>query len=238
VGGLFYQLGRLAGPKIRKAKWVLRSLTGTEAEAIQAEFEVGRDMATEVARELEVDDDAEVRRWLDDIAARLAARVKNRQRRFTIGAVRAPQANAFALPGGFIWITRSLVELCAWDAHEVAFVLGHEMGHVIRKHAMERLMTNSLVNTAMRAVPAAGLMRSQLGGLVLNLLEKGYSQDQELDADDIGVRLARAAGFDPAAAIRLMARLADRSRQSGGLDIYFSSHPPFETRVRQVQKYI
>jgi predicted Zn-dependent protease len=237
VGGLFYQLGRLAGPKLRKAKWVFRSLTGSEAEAIQAEFEVGRDMAAEVARELELEADPEVRRWLDDIGSRLAARVRNRQRRFAFQAVRAAEPNAFAMPGGFIWITRSLLELCAWDAHEVAFVLGHEIGHVIRKHAMERLMTSSLVNTAMRAVPAAGLVRSQIGGVVLNLLEKGYSQDQELDADDIGVRLARAAGFDPAAAIRLMARLANRSPQVGGLDAYFASHPPFETRVRKIQKY-
>ena len=207
MGGFFRELGKLAGPKFRKAKWLFQSLTGTEADAIRAEFEMGRDLSQAFAQEMEVDSDPTVCRLLDELSGRLVSRVKNKQRRFAFHAVRAAEPNAFALPGGFIWVTRPLLELCGSNPDEVAFILGHEMGHVIRKHAIDRLMTSSVLNTALRAVPVGGFLRSQAGGILMGLLHQRYSQDQELDADQLGVRLARSAGFDAAAAIRLLDRL-------------------------------
>ena len=76
MAGFLYQLGKLFGPKLRKAKWVLRSLTGTEAEAIQAELEVGRDLAQAVAREMELEQDPDVSRLLSEVGGRLAGRVE------------------------------------------------------------------------------------------------------------------------------------------------------------------
>jgi predicted Zn-dependent protease len=236
VAGFFYQLGKMAGPKVRKAKWILRSLTGTEAEAIQAEYEVGRDLAKALAVEMQGVNDPHIAQLLDELGSRLSSRVKNRQRRFEFRAVESPHANAFALPGGFICVTRSLLELCEFDPHELAFILGHEMSHVIRKHAMDRLMTNSILDTAIRAAPVGGLFRSQIGGILRNLLEQSYSQDQELDADELGVRLAHSAGFDVTAAVRLMTRLKQTSGSAPGLSEYFSSHPPFDLRIKRIER--
>lgn len=238
MAGFFYQLGKLAGPKVRKANWFFRSLTGTEAEAIQAEFQVGRDLAQAIAQEMEVDPDPCVAQLLQEVGTRLAGRVKNRHRSFTFQSLQASEANAFALPGGFIWVTRALVELCERNPDDIAFILGHEMAHVIRRHAMDRMMTNSVLNAAIRAVPVGGLVRSQLGGMLRQMLEQRYSQDQELDADQLGVRLARAAGFRADAAIELLDRLKRRSGESPGIGEYFSSHPPFDLRIARVRHFL
>jgi predicted Zn-dependent protease len=238
VPGFFYQLGKMTGPKVRKAKWILRSLTGTEAEAIQAEYEVGRDLAKALAIEWQPANDPRVSQLLDHIGSRLSSRVANRHRKFAFYAVRSPHANAFALPGGFIWVTESLVELCGFNRDEVAFILGHEMGHVIRRHAMERLMTSSILDAAIRTAPVGGLFRSPIGGVLRNLLEQSYSQDQELDADRLGVRLARSAAFDPAAAARLLARLKHAPSEVPGLSEYFSSHPPLDVRIRHINRAV
>jgi predicted Zn-dependent protease len=238
MAGFFYQLGRLAGPKIRKANWFFRSLTGTEAEAIAAEFQVGRDLAQAIEREMELDPDPCVGQVLQEVGTRLAGRVKSRHRKFAFRSLQAADANAFALPGGFVSVTRPLVELCERNPDEVAFILGHEMAHVIRRHAMDRMMTSTVLNAAMRAVPVGGLVRSQLGGILRQLLEQRYSQDQELDADQLGVRLARAAGFRADAAIQLLERLKRRSGEAPGIGEYFSSHPPFDLRITRVRQFL
>jgi predicted Zn-dependent protease len=238
MGGFFYELGRLAGPSVRKAKWVLRSLTGTEAEAIQAEYEAGRDLAAALAREVEIDSDAELGQLLGELGNRLAGRVTNKQRRFQFAALRTADPNAFALPGGFVFVTRPLVELCNRDRAELAFILGHEMGHVIRKHAIDRMLANTVVSAAVRAAPVAGFVRSQIGQVVMQLLEQGYSQDQELDADVLGVRLARSAGFDGTAAVRMLTRLKQVCAQPPGPFAYFSSHPSFDVRIDNVNRFL
>lgn len=238
MAGFFYQLGKLAGPRFRKANWLFRSLTGTEADAIRAEFQVGRDLAHAVAQEMQLDPDPDIGQILREVGTRLAGRVKDRHRSFAFQSLQATESNAFALPGGFIWVTRPLVELCERNLDEVAFILGHEMAHVVRRHAMDRMMTNSVLDAAIRAVPVGGLVRSQLGGILRQLLTQRYSQDQELDADQLGARLARAAGFRPDAAIQLLDRLKRRSGEVPGIGEYFSSHPPFDLRIGRVRELL
>ncbi len=234
MAGFFFQLGKLAGPKVRKARWILRSLTGSESEAIQAEYEFGRDLHLAMKQETKTDFDPAMGRWLDEIGDRLRSCVKKRDRRFTFQIFKADEANAFALPGGFIWVTESLIQQCQGNADEIAFILGHEMGHVIRKHAMDRMMTSSMLDMALRAAPGGVLMRSQFGGVLRELLNKGYSQDQELDADSLGVRLCRSAGFEAQAAIQMLERLKNQAGDDTGINQYFSTHPPFELRIAKI----
>jgi predicted Zn-dependent protease len=239
MSGFFYNLGRLVGPQLRKANWVYHSLTGTEADAVRAEYAVGRDLAWAMAQQMEVERDPDVARFLDDLGARLAACVADRDRRFYFRAVRAPEVNAFALPGGFIFLTRSLLELCDWDCDETAFVMGHEMGHVLRQHAIERIMANSVLRTALSKFSLGkGLLGVPLTGLLTQLLNQGYSREQELDADLLGVRLAAAAGFDAGRATWLLARLATQASDPATLGSYFASHPPFGVRIQNVQRFL
>lgn len=236
---LFYQLGRKMGPKLRKARWLWTSATGTEAETIRLERGVGLDLAQEAKQQLQMDVEPRTRQTLDEIGSRLMARVANKLRTFQFEAFHCGEPNAFALPGGFIFIGRPILDLCGWNEHEIAFILGHEMGHVLKGHAIDRIMTNSAVAAAARAP-----IRSPLGVWLRNVgvrfLETAYSRDNELEADKLGVRLAVAAGYDPQGAIRLLTRLSQLHQSPDPLTLgeYFSTHPTAEVRIQAIRRYL
>jgi predicted Zn-dependent protease len=235
-GGFFYSLGRLIGPKLRKATWIYQSLTGTEAESIEAEDAVGRDLARSILQQLPLDPDPAVRQSLAALGQQLAGCVR-RQRRFHFQAVQTPEINAFALPGGYVFVTRPLLELCAPDRDAQAFILGHEMGHVLRRHAIERIMAQTFFKGFISRLPiGGGLLRPQIAALLTMLLNQGYSQDQELEADATGVELVRAAGFAPEAARRVLATLSIRAAAEPLLGSYFASHPALEVRLAHLDR--
>jgi len=236
MSGLFYNLGRKIGPKVRKAKWVWQSISGSEADAIKVEHEVGQDLAREIRRQLELDQEPQAEQILSEVGRRLAARVANKSRTFSFETVKGAEPNAFALPGGFIFVTRSLMELCRWNQDEIAFILGHEMGHVIKGHAMARIISNSAIATASRAAPIRGVLAGWLRRVGVQFLESAYSQDLESEADKLGVRLVAAAGYDSHACVRLLSRLAKLSPPAGEFDLgtYFSSHPAFKIRIQNI----
>ncbi|MBE3096825.1 MAG: M48 family metallopeptidase [Planctomycetes bacterium] len=238
MGEFFREFGRLAGPKVRKAKWLLQSLTGTEADVLEAEYEMGRDLACEVRRQAGLDSDPRVRQLVEEIGPRLAARVTNKLRRFAFTVFGAAGPNAFALPGGFIFVTRPMLDLCERRPDEVAFILGHEMAHVMRGHALDRILGSSALAAATRAVPGRGLLVAWLRQVGVKFLESAHSRERELEADTLGVRLIDAAGYDPAAAARLLSRLAGYVRASGQHDSggYFASHPPFADRIQNAAR--
>lgn len=240
MSGLFYSLGRKVGPKVRKVKWFWQSIAGTQADAIKVEYEVGLDLANEVRCQLDLDKVPQTEKILNEAGTRLTACVVNRSRKFSFETIKGDEPNAFALPGGFIFVTRSLMELCQYNQNEVAFILAHEMGHVIRGHAMARIISNSAIATASRAAPIRGVLSGWLRKVGVQFLESAYSQDMESDADKLGVRLVAAAGYDPQACVQLLSRLAKLSKPAGQFDLgdYFSSHPPFDVRIRNINRLL
>ena len=173
AGSVFYELGRIAGVQVRKARWMWESVSGNEAEDIQAEHAVGRDMAAVVLEDTPRDSDRTTQALLDEIGGKLAAVVRNRLHRFQMTAIETDRPTAFALPGGFIFVARSLVELCHRNKDDIAFVLAHEMAHVIRRHAIERLLK------ARKVVVASGawsrVLTAPLGDLIPLDTERGYN---------------------------------------------------------------
>jgi len=128
MSGLFYSLGRKVGPKVRKVKWFWQSIAGTEADAIKVEYEVGQDLANEIRCQLDLDKEPRAEQILTEAGTRLTACVVNRFRKFSFETIKGDEPNAFALPGGFIFVTHALMELCQYNQDEVAFILAHEMG--------------------------------------------------------------------------------------------------------------
>ena len=220
-------LGGQSRKPFRQAKWMWSWFAGTEAEAIQAEYEYGRECARQFAAQFPGKASREKQEVVSAVGSRLADAVKDHSRKFHFSLVRANVSNAYALPGGFVFITEPLVDLCAQDPDELAFLLGHEMGHVIRGHARSQLTARTFLNAVTARLSGAGLMLRQL-------LNQGYSRDLELEADGEGARLAAAAGFDPRAAARALGRLARGASGDAGLAEYFSSHPPLAERVRKL----
>ncbi len=218
---------------MRKGKWLWQSLVGSESEAVAAEYEVGRDLAVEVARQVRVRTDGDAAVLVREVGSLLAARVANKKRKFTFAVLENPEPNAFALPGGFIYLTSGLIGLCQSDRDELAFVIGHEMAHVVRGHAIDRIVSDTAVGALSSTAAARGTLGVWIKRVGVQFLQSAYSQDREFEADRFGHRLVRAAGFDVGAPERLLRRLCDLDDQGrlGELTKYFSSHPPLGERA-------
>lgn len=245
MSGLFYNLGSRVGPQFRRAKWIWQSLTGSEADAIKVENDVGRDLAREVRRQLKPDHQPPFllsqentgEKILNKVGSHLSDCVANKLRSFSYETVEGPEPNAFALPGGFIFVTWPLIKLCEWSEDEIAFILGHEMAHVIRGHAMHRLISSYAISATARVAPGHGVLSAWLQKIGVQFLESAYSQELELEADRFGVRLAGAARYDERASMRLLTRLSNLNQPTGGglnLGSYFSSHPAYNDRINNI----
>lgn len=215
-------------------------MTGSEADAVKIENEVGRDLACEIRNQVKLDQEPNTKQIVNEAGLHLARCVANRFRTFSFEIVKGTKSNAFALPGGFIFITTPLVQLCGENRDELAFILGHEMAHVIRGHAMKRIISDSAINIASHAVPIRGQLSGWLRKVGIQFLENAYSQELESEADKLGVRLSDAAGYNPNASMQLLQRLAKNnlSESQSDLGSYFSSHPPFEARIRNINRML
>lgn len=149
--------------------------------------------------------------------------------------------NAFALPGGYVHLTRGLMAL-AKDEAEVAGVMAHEMGHVLEHHSSERMNRSTLAELLAMGVGAVlgSPEIAQVLGMGSNLYIASYSRGQETEADEVGVRLLQAAGYDPmamASFLETMNRysqyeaLKSGKKKSEGFDM-MASHPQTEDRVQ------
>ncbi|MGO4354420.1 M48 family metalloprotease [Rhizobium sp. RAF36] len=182
--------------------------------------------------------DAKTERLVARIAGALTAVSENPSQSYRITILNSPAINAFALPGGYLYVTRGLLAL-ANDASEVAAVLSHEMGHVTANHGIERQKREEAEVIASRVV--AEVLSSDIAGK--QALARGklrlaaFSRQQELQADVIGVRMLGEAGYDPYSAARFLDSMAAYSRfmsadpdADQSLD-FLSSHPNSAQRI-------
>jgi len=234
---VFYKLGKKVGPGFRKAKWIWETATNSPAEALKVEYEVGRDMAYDVRHRFGLASDPQTKRVLDEVGCRLADCVGSKLRTFRFESIKDCPVQAFCLPGGFVFVSQSLVQSCRSDKDEVAFVLGHEMAHVIRGHVMERMISNSAIAAASRAAAIRSALTASLRKFGIKLLQSAYSQSQELEADMLAVRLLTTAGYDPHGSIRFLSRMA-KSTDKPALGDYFNSHPQCEVRIEKISRFL
>ena len=146
--------------------------------------------------------------------------------------------NAFALPGGPIFITEGLLRLLKSEA-EVAAVLGHEIGHVIARHSAEHLakqqLTQGLVGAV--AVGSGDYGTAQIAQVVGGMINMKYGRDDELESDALGVRIMAESGYDPRAMLRVMEVLAKASSGSKQPE-FLSTHPHPANRTERIQAEI
>ena len=188
--------------------------------------------------------DEKTERLVARITGALTAVSENPQQSYRITILNSPAINAFALPGGYLYVTRGLLAL-ANDASEVAAVLSHEMGHVTANHGIERQRREEAEVIASRVV--AEVLSSDLAGK--QALARGklrlaaFSRQQELQADVIGVRMLGEAGYDPYASPRFLDSMAAYARFTSAdpdsdqsLD-FLSSHPNTPQRIELAKRH-
>ena len=169
-------------------------------------------------------DDANVTGYVASIGGRLAAASETPSLGFTFTVLDSPIVNAFALPGGFVYISRGLMAL-AGDEAELAGVLGHEIGHVVARHSAQRQSQAMLAQLGVGLLGAvAGRESTQLAGTVAGLYLRSYSRDQELEADMLGVRYLSRTGYD----VNAMASFLERLRANSRLEARIAGRSPDE----------
>jgi predicted Zn-dependent protease len=149
--------------------------------------------------------------------------------------------NAFALPGGPVFITEALLnKLTSEDA--LAGVIGHEIGHVLAWHSNKQMAKDSLYQAAARAAAVAtsdGSSGGQaIGQLVGQVLKTKYGRDDEIESDRIGVQLMLVAGYDPEKMIEVMEVLKQASRGGPGAPEWLSTHPDPGNRQERIREFI
>ncbi|RLT44751.1 MAG: M48 family peptidase [Chloroflexi bacterium] len=152
--------------------------------------------------------------------------------------------NAFALPGGQIFVTMGLLKLLQTEG-ELAGVLGHEIGHVVARHSAEHMakakLTEGLSGAAVMAAydpnDPKSVGAAQMAAMVGQMVNMKFGRDDELESDQLGVRFIAAAGYDPRAMIRVMEALAQASGGSRQPE-FLSSHPNPDNRIENIQAAI
>jgi predicted Zn-dependent protease len=146
--------------------------------------------------------------------------------------------NAFALPGGQVFITAALYSRLKTEG-QLAGVLGHEIGHVVARHGAQRIAKSQLTNglTGAVAVASGNAQTAQLAAMIGQLVNMKYGREDELQSDILGVRFMADAGYDPRSMIEVMKILA-ASHQGQAPPEFFSTHPNPENRVAKIQQAI
>jgi len=208
----------------------------SEAQEISA----GQEADAQVKKEMGVYNDANLQAYVSGIGMRLAMVSERPTLPWHYTVVDSPVVNAFALPGGYIYITRGILPFLN-DEAQLAGVLGHETGHVTARHAAQqytRAVGGTIGLVALGIfVPGAG----QFGGLAeqgLGVLFLKFSREFELQADQLGVRYASRANWDPAGVPDMLAtlgRLDEASGQTKGLPNWLETHPEPLARVKEIQ---
>ncbi len=213
------------------------------------EKELGREHAEKVEKEMGHLDDEQLVAYVQEIGARLAKHSPRQDVEYTFMIVDMKEPNAFALPGGYIFVTRGLIALTNSE-DELAGVIGHEIGHVAARHTVQRfsravpLIPIAIVTGIAGAVtsivsPALGRALAGTGALAVTAVLAPYSRGQEEEADEVGQELAAAAGYDPIGISHFLHTLDREStytrgeaRQSSFLD----THPATPSRVADTRE--
>jgi predicted Zn-dependent protease len=218
--------------------------------SVQDEVAIGLQAVPEMAAQfggLHPDQDAQlmVDRIGERIVARSAASKADYEYQFYVLAD-DQTVNAFALPGGQIFITAALLKRLD-SPGQIAGVLSHEIGHVVGRHGAEHLAKANLTQQLIGAVvvgtsdpnnPYSGQQNAAIAAMVGQMINLKYGREDELESDRLGVQFMSEAGYDPRGMIRVMEILRDASGSRGGQPEFMSTHPDPGRRVEYIQEAI
>lgn len=205
------------------------------------EIELGRDMAARLLGAAPLVANEGLQRYVNNVGRWLASQTERPELPWRFGVLEAPQLNAFATPGGHIFVTRGLVERMRNEA-ELAGVLAHEIAHVLKKHhlqAMQKSAQLELANTAITTFSrqdASAQKRDKLLSAGSELFARGLDKSDELEADRLGVVIAARAGYDAYGLPAVLQTLQAMNPADSGLALMFKTHPAPAERLDALEK--
>ncbi len=235
-GAAVVSLGLAGACSFNPATGRLQLTTLTEGD----EIALGRDYDADVVEALGVYEDERLSTLVEAVGAKLAAQSERAALPWTFRVLDDPTVNAFALPGGWVYVTRGLlVHLHAED--ELAAVLGHEIGHVTARHGVVQLRKTRVAAASVGVFRVLDPNLRHVGGIAastagLALLK--YSRDDEYEADELGLRYVTRAGYAPAATVAVFDVLAGvgRVEKASRVPSWLSTHPEPELRRARVRR--
>ena len=210
----------------------------------QQEVQLGADYSAQINRQLPLLNDRATLNYVNQIGQQLAAIADPRGIQYHFYVVNSDVVNAFALPGGYVYVNRGLIER-ADNVSEFAGVLAHEIGHVAERHSIEQLQRAQNANLGLNVLYGVLLGRNpsgleqagiQVGG---SAVFAGYGRDAEREADAVGVRYMVRAGYNPNGMATFFEELLSmQQRQPSRVAQWFSTHPTTQERVNNTRAII
>ncbi len=203
------------------------------------EISIGRESDPQIVATYGLYDDARLAAYVDSVGQRLVAVSHRPNLRFTFRVLDSPVINAFALPGGFVYVTRGILAHMN-DEAELAIVLGHEIGHVTARHGANQYSRSTLasIGLGLGSVLSEEVARfSPLAETALGLMFLKYGRGDETQADELGVGYAAHAGWDPERGVDFF-EVLDRQQQESGQSLpnWLSTHPAPADRVARTRQ--
>jgi predicted Zn-dependent protease len=211
------------------------------------EQEIGAEAAKEVEQQMGLLDDNQFAPYLAQLGERLAQQSPRKDVAYQFHQVDMAEPNAFALPGGYVYVTRGLLALVNSE-DELAGVVGHEIGHVAARHTVQRisrqgpfaLLTNLVAGITGLISPMVGSIIGGVGEFAQSLVFAPYSRSQETEADRVGQEIAARAGWDPAALSTFLKTLeheVELVSKGPRKPSFFDSHPATPDRVAKTTEH-
>lgn len=204
------------------------------------EIEIGRNLAAVLLGAKPLYPDMKVQNYVNRLGRWISLQSSRPDLPWTFAVLDDKGYNAFAAPGGFVFVTKGLIDSCK-DESELAGVLAHEINHVLGKHhlkairksAQTGLLAKLAATQVSKNVPAG--LSEQLMNLGRDLYSKGLDQGDELEADRNGVALAARAGFDPYGLVGVLSQLRTVAPDNPEFFLQMSTHPPAQVRLDQLE---
>jgi len=212
--------------------------------SVEQDQEIGRQSAEEVERQLPILEDRSTAIYISAIGKRLAAVAPGARYPYQFKVVNASDINAFALPGGYMYVNRGLIEAAGVEG-QLAGVMAHEMAHVALRHGTNQASKAYLGQTGLGILgglvgnksASTGKVIGAVGGFGLNTLFLKFSRTDEEQADVVGAQMLAKAGYDPmdmAAFFEVLRGKVDHD--PGKVEQFFSDHPPLENRTARIKE--
>lgn len=209
--------------------------------SVNQEVQIGREAQQQVRQQVPAVPDATVNRYVDGIGARLVRQAAGPRYPYSFDVANFREINAFALPGGPVWIHRGALA-SAQNESQVAGVLAHEIAHIAQRHAASQMSKGMIANGLLSALGAlvgndrGGQIAQAAGGLAAQGYMLKFSRDDEREADEVGAQIMKRAGWNPNGMVEFMQILrAQAGRDPGSVQTFLSSHPAPAERVTRLQ---